>query len=142
MSLGKSDCEKLFEEAIPLAKQMLDEYAEFHPYALVRRSNEVEHIGVEIEGEPFGKSRERLEALEQIVSEAKDSHAFTCSAIVVNRSAVVDPVSKQSSDAIQVCLRHRDGYSIDVFLPYDLDAGPKTEYGGIFAHVVDQEPLT
>ena len=138
MKAGKNDCEKLFEEAIPLAKSMLNLYAEFHPYAVLSwRAKDYEHVGIVIDGEPYGFGERRIVELRKKIEDSKLKDGFLCSALVINRGNVKNPQTGAVSDSIQVCLRHIEGYSIDVFLPYNLDSDAEPVYGSIFAHAVD-----
>ena len=44
-----------------------------------------------------------------------------CKAVaIVFDVAVTLPGSNRKSDAIQVCVEHADGYSVDVFFPYQI----------------------
>lgn len=137
MKAGKNDCEKLFEEAIPLAKKMLSQYAEFHPYAVLSwRDKDYEHVAIVIDGEPYGFGERRVRELWKKIGNFKREEGFLCSALVINLGNVKNPQTGAVNDCIQVCLRHTEGYSIDVFLPYSLDSGAEPVYGSIFAHFV------
>jgi hypothetical protein len=58
-----------------------------------------------------------------------------CKAVaVVFGVTVMLPDSDVKSDAIQVCLEHSDGYSAEVFFPYQLVGGDLV-YGKAFAQV-------
>ncbi len=61
------------------------------------------------------------------------ARANECKAIaVVFNVAVALPKSDRKSDAIQACLEHEDGYSVEVFYPYHV-IDNEIVYGETFA---------
>jgi hypothetical protein len=130
---GKTDCEKLMNAVMPLAERMLSEFGEFYPYGgYMKPSGEIVHIGAEDEEQDHPKSKDLLYILRHSFSEMAATGACKATAIVFD-VRIVPPGSEEKSDAVQVCLEHADGYSAEVFLPYQIDQGGRVSYSAMFA---------
>ena len=44
------------------------------------------------------------------------------------------PDTDKKGDAIQICLDHADGYSVEVFLPYEIVESGRVIYGAVVAN--------
>ena len=130
---AKGDCEKLMNAMLPLAERMLSEYGEFYPYGgYMKSSGEIVDVGAKDEEDDHPKSRDLLYLLRQTFSEMAVTGACKATAIVFD-VRVVPPGSEEKSDAVQICLEHVDGYSAEVFMPYQIDQDGRISYGTIFA---------
>jgi hypothetical protein len=130
---GKDESEKLMNAVLPLAERMLRDHGEFYPYgAYMKPGGEIVHVGAEDEDTDHPKSRDLLYVLRDSFSGMAKAGDCKASAIVFN--VVVDvPSTERRSDAIQVCLDHSDGYSAEVFFPYELGDAGRIIYGPTFA---------
>ncbi|MGC1986103.1 MAG: hypothetical protein WA668_12020 [Candidatus Cybelea sp.] len=120
---------------LPFALQMLKANGEFYPYAgALGTKNEV--IGV---NDDYPASRPPAAALitrlkKKLCEQARDRR-LQATALFYNAS-IEKKTGAGKSDAIAVCLDHRDGYSVTVFFPYCLDGsdlnvgGPIAKKGG------------
>jgi hypothetical protein len=130
---GKSDCEKLMNGVLPLAERMLSQFGEFHPYGgYMKPDGEITHVGAEDEDTEHPKSKDLLYVLRDSFSEMAATGVCKATAIVFD-VRVVAPGAEQKSDAVQVCLEHADGYSAEVFLPYQIDQHGRVSYGTMFS---------
>jgi hypothetical protein len=130
---GKSDCEKLMNAVLPIAKRMLSEFGEFYPYGgYMKPSGEIVHVGADDEETDHPKSKDLLYVLRHSFSEMAATSACKATAIVYD-VRVVPPGTVEKSDAIEVCLEHVDGYSAEVFLPYEIGQGGRVTWGSMFA---------
>ena len=129
---GKKDCERLMNSVLPLAERMLRDYGEFHPYGGYMKPNgEVVHVGAEDEETEFPKSKDLLYVLRKSFSELAQAGKCEATAIVLDVRVSL-PEENRKGNAIQVCLEHRDGYSAEVFFPYEIEDG-RVKYGTTFA---------
>jgi len=129
---GKSDCEKLMNAVLPLAERILSQFGEFYPYgAYMKPNGEIAHAGTGDEDTDHPKSKDLLYVLRDSFSEMAATGACKATAIVFD-VRVVPPGTEEKSDAIQVFLEHADGYSAEVFLPYQIDQGGRVTYGSMF----------
>jgi len=78
------------------------------------------------------KSRYLLYVLRDSFSTMAKAGQCKASAIVFN-SVINVPGVDTRSDAFQVCLEHRDGYSAEVFFPYELRDNGRIVFGPTFA---------
>jgi len=130
---AKNDCEKLMNAVMPLAERMLSEFGEFYPYGgYMKPSGEIVHVGAEDEEDDHRKSKDLIYVLRQSFSEIAATGDCKATAIVFD-IRVVPPGSAEKSDAVEVCLEHSDGYSAEVFRPYQVDQDGRVSYGAMFA---------
>jgi len=130
---GKSDCEKLMNAVLPLAERMLSQFGEFYPYGgYMKPDGEITNVGAEDEDTEHPKSRDLLYVLRDSSSEMAAIGGCKATAIVFD-VRVVPPGTDEKSDAVQVCLEHADGYSAEIFLPYQIDQDGRVTYGTMFA---------
>lgn len=129
---SKQHCERLLSQITPFAERMLREYGEFYPYGgYMRPDGEIVEVGAEDPDSERPKSKDLIFVLRSSFREL--AKAGNCIAIaIVFDVAVTLPQSNQKSDAIQVCLEHEDGYSAEVFFPYQIVNG-EVVYGETFA---------
>ena len=107
---AQDDLDRLLDESLPFAQEMLEKHGEFFPYAVaMSTSGEVSHIA----GDPGEGENPASVAVLEILTEglrATRDH---------NRAAsLVSDVRLADSDALRVELEHQDGPAIVVLLPY------------------------
>jgi hypothetical protein len=129
---GKKDCENLMNALLPLAERMLRDHGEFYPYGgYLKPDGEVVHVGARDEDTDHPKSTDLLYVLRDSFSEM--ARAGGCKATAMVFDVRVDlPDTDTKSDAIQVSVEHADGYSAEVFFPYEIE-GSRLNYGATFA---------
>ena len=131
MSSAKKDVEALMNEFIGLAKRMLSEFGEFHPYGAAMKPNgELVSIAVH-DGDEHSPSQSTIDVLNDEFEIAARSGEYIATALFYDvRVALRDKGPK--SDAVAVALDHRDDYSVVVFFPYQIEDG-KVSFGELFA---------
>jgi hypothetical protein len=135
---AKRDAELLVNAVLPFAKQMLKEYGEFYPYGgYTTPEGVIIDVGVKKDGEDYPRSKDLLGTLRELFRSTAKAKRCRAVAIVFN-VAITIPGSGQKSDAIQVSVEHRDGYSADIFYPYQL-VDDEVNYGPIFAQAGNHE---
>jgi hypothetical protein len=129
---AKEECEKLMDEIFPLAEKMLREYGEFYPYGgYTKPTGEIVELGVESPKTDYPGSRELINVLRDTFREKARKGECKSAAIVFNVTVTL-PRSDRKTSAIQVCVDHLEGYSAEVFFPYEISA-EKIVYGETFA---------
>jgi hypothetical protein len=130
-SMNRDDLNRLMNALLPYAQQMLNQQAQFLPFAgAVGAQGEVELIGG-FPGEAGATARDvqevLLEGLKRGASEGKYRATALCSDVRVRRGESETPV-----EAISISLEHADGTSIEVYLPYARQPTGRVEYGEMF----------
>ncbi len=117
---AKQESEKLMNAVFPLAEKMLRQYGEFYPYGgYMRQDGTIVDVGADDPDTDRPKSRDLIYILRSSFREMVSTNQCKAVAIVLD-VAVNLPKSNRKSDAIQVCLDHSDGYSAEVFFPYQI----------------------
>lgn len=117
---AKQESEKLINELLPLAEKMLKEYGEFYPYGgYMKLDGSIVDVGADDSDTNHPKSKDLIYVLRSSFREMASMNQCKAVAIVFN-VAVSVPNSSRKSDAIQVCVDHVDGYSAEVFFPYQI----------------------
>jgi hypothetical protein len=129
---AKEESERLMNAMLPLAEKMLREYGEFYPYGgYMKADGEIVDMGATDPDTCRPKSKDLIYVLRSSFQEMARANQCKAIAIVVD-VAVNLPDSDQKSDAIQVCLEHMGGYSVEVFFPYQI-VNKEITYGETFA---------
>jgi hypothetical protein len=129
---AKRDAERLVDAILPFAEKMLKQYGEFYPYGgYTTPEGKTIDVGAKEHGEDYPRSKDLLRILRESLQAMARTDKCRAAAIVSNVSVVI-PGSNQKSDAIQISVDHRDGYSADIFYPYQL-TDDKIVYGATFA---------
>lgn len=112
----KEQVERLMNEVLPFAEQMLAAHGEFHPFGgYLTPKIEVVHVGVRpIRGNATAIGR--LNNLIDYMRGEKDKNAAIAIAVVTN----VSLSESGKGDAIRVFLEHVDGYCAEVFFGYEV----------------------
>ena len=126
-STAKQEAEVLMNDLLPLAKRLLAEFGEFHPFGgFISSEGEIVHAGAST-GEEFPRGQELVELLESSLRKDARAGKIRCAAVVANVT-VRRPGTGDKVDAIEFRLDHSAGYSAHVYFPYKLlDAGPALE---------------
>lgn len=115
----KEDCEKLMQEVLPFAKQMLSEHGEFYPFGGVLQSGDaVTHVGTTEEGNDHPKSQTLIKQLKTQFQGWASKREIIASTVVFD-VRIQPPGQEEKVDAIQVNLDHVSGYSVEVLFPYE-----------------------
>jgi hypothetical protein len=131
MASPKSDCERLMNDALPIAKRMLRERGEFYPYGMTLDVSGKGAVVGATDGGERPKSAPLIEMLRAQFHDGAKAGRYLATALVYD-VRVVDPSTGVKSDAMAVELDHRGGYSVIVFIPYSLRTGDVVE-GRLFA---------
>lgn len=109
---ANADIDRLLNDALPFALQMLDRRGEFYPYAVKLA------IGGDIAmvaGDPGqGEHSRSTDVLPMLYEGLKSERETLRAAATVSDVRIDSP----SSDAIRVEIEHREGLALGVFLPY------------------------
>jgi hypothetical protein len=117
---AKQECEKLINAILPLAEKMLRQYCEFYPYGgYMKPDGTIVDVGVDDSGTDRPKSKDLIYVLLNSLREMAGARQCKAAAIVLDVIVNV-PNSNRKSDAIQVCVDHVNGYSAEVFFPYQI----------------------
>ena len=117
----KQEVEDLVNDLLPLAKTLLSNEGEFFPYGGYIGSNgKIAHVGAELEGVDKPKSEALIKLLRDALCEMAARGKCKATAIIFD-VRIIPPDSHEKSDAIQICLDHREGYSAEVFVPYRIE---------------------
>jgi hypothetical protein len=137
---AKEESEKLMNEILPLARKMLREYGEFYPYGgYMKPDGTIVHVGAADPDTDHPKSQDLIYILRNSFREMATNKQCRA-AVLIFDVAVRIPNSDHKSDAIQVCVDHVDGYSVEVFFPYEVVNG-EILYGNVFAQQGDHDIL-
>ena len=123
---------------LPLAKEMLRRYGEFYPYGgYIKPDGTIVDVGASVDESDHPASRDLIHVLRGSLRELASSGGCTATAIVF-KVRVTLPASDRKSDAIQLCIDHAEGYSAEVFVPYEI-IDSEVVYGEMFAQAGKQE---
>jgi hypothetical protein len=130
---AQKESEFLMKEMLPLAERMLRDHGEFYPYGGYLRANgEITHLGVQDGDTDHPKSKDMLYLLRESLSGIARENKCRATAIVFAVSINL-PGGTGHTDAIQINLEHKDGYSAEVFFPYEISENHEVIYGASFA---------
>jgi hypothetical protein len=129
---AKQESERLMNAMLPLAEKMLRRYGEFHPYGgYMKLDGTIVDVGAEDPDTDHPKSKDLIYVLRSSFREMANTNQ--CKAVAVVFDVAVNlPNSNRKSDAIQICVDHADGYSAEVFFPYQI-VNNEVVYGETFA---------
>ena len=117
---AKQESEKLMNAVLPLAEKMLRQYGEFYPYGgYMKPDGTIVDVGADDLDTDRPKSKDLIYVLQASFREMASTNECKAVAIVFDVTVNV-PNSSRKSDAIQVCVDHADGYSAEVFFPYQI----------------------
>jgi len=117
---AKQESERLMNAVLPLAQKMLRQYGEFYPYGgYMKPDGTIVEVGADDPDANRPKSKDLIYVLRSSFREMARSNKCKAVAIVFD-VAVNLPKLNRKSDAIQVYLEHVEGYSAEVFFPYEI----------------------
>ena len=115
----KEECEKLMDVLLPFALQMLERYGEFYPFGgMITRDGKIVQIGAMDDDMDHPKSQPLIDTMVSTFREKAKNGDCRATGIVVDVK-VVPPDRAEKVDAIQLRMDHHDGYSVEVFFPYE-----------------------
>lgn len=128
----KEESEKLMNAIVPLADRMLRQHGEFYPFGgYMKPDGTIVEVGAADGETDHPKSMDLIYLLRSSFQELARTNQCKVVAVVFD-VAVPVPKSTRKSDAIQVCIEHEDGYSVEVFFPYEI-IDHQVVYGETFA---------
>lgn len=132
MAESKRDCERLVNAVLPVAETMLRRHGEFYPFGgYMEPDGKIVHLGAQDGDTDRPKSKDLIFVLRDALQNLARANQCDATALVFDVSVAL-PGSNRKSEAIQVCVDHRDGYSAEVFFPYQV-IGNDVVYGETFA---------
>jgi hypothetical protein len=117
---------------LPFAERMLRQCGELYPYGgYMKPDGEIVDVGASDPDTDHPNSKDLIYVLRTSLQDLAERNE--CKAVgMVFDVTVTLPSADRRSDAIQVSLEHADGYSAEVFFPYQL-VDNKLVYGETFA---------
>ena len=121
------ELERLLNELVPFAERSLSDHGWFDPYGgTITVDTAIEHISVETESGDQSTAEELFNALVVDLRKGADEGAYVATAIF---SDVQITAGGTKTFAINVCLEHVCGVSVEVNIPYRQNAESAIEYG-------------
>ena len=133
----KEQAEKLLDELMPFAEEMLNKHGEFFPFAGVMSPDGGFNHVAGYDGEEQPPANRIRELIEGGLREKATRNECDLAVIVVNVN-LIDQENGEQVDAIQAGIEHRAGYFVDVFFPYSIIEG-QVQYGEAQAQM--REPI-
>lgn len=131
MDKGKEESQALMDAVLPLAEKLLSEHGEFFPYGGAMKPNgEIISVAA-YDGDEQPPSADLINLLQQAYKTAAKNKEYKATALVYDVRVQL-PESGEKSDAIAIALDHESGYSVVVFLPYNI-SNNQLSFGSIFA---------
>ena len=129
---AKQESEALMNALLPLAENMLRQYGEFYSYGgYMKPDGTIVEVGASDPDTDHPKSKDLIYVLRSSLQDLAEQNQCKAVAMVFDVTVTL-PNSDPKSDAIQVSVEHSEGYSAEVFFPYQL-AENKVVYGETFA---------
>jgi hypothetical protein len=129
---AKQESEALMNALLPLAEKMLRQYGEFYPFGgYMKPDGTIVEVGASDPDTDHPKSKDLICVLRRSLRDLAERKQCKTVAMVFNVTVGL-PTSDRKSDAIQVSIDHAEGYSAEVFFPYQLIEN-KMMYGETFA---------
>jgi len=129
---GREDAETLMNEILPFAKRMLKKFGGFHPYGgYMKYDGKIVEVGVDTAPEEMPAGKDLFSILQKSFQELAGENKCKATAIVFDVQIPMSGIDSKT-DAVQISLDHSDGYSADVFLPYE-KKGAGITFGKVFS---------
>jgi hypothetical protein len=120
---AKIDCEALWGSLRPVAEKMLGTYRELYPYGgFMKLNGEIAHLSAQDPHTDQPRSTDLIKTLRNSLGELAKKGDCRATAVVFDVRFKTNP-SDPGKNAIQVCLDHIDGYSVNVFYIYEIVSG-------------------
>jgi hypothetical protein len=105
---------------LPVAETMLRRHGEFYPFGgYLEADGKIVHLGAADDDTDRPKSKDLIFVLRSALQELARDKKCVATALLLNVSVAL-PCSDHKIDAIQVCVDHLEGYSAEVFHPYQV----------------------
>jgi hypothetical protein len=118
----KADCERLMNDRLPFAIQMLERHGEFYPFGgALKTDGTTVHVGA-FDGDEHPPSADVIAWLTRGFVDGAREEIYRATALIYDVKTTI-PSTGARSDAIAVSLDHRSGYSVVVMFPYENVAG-------------------
>lgn len=129
----RDEMDSLLDSLIGFAVEMIEKHGEFYPFAgVLTPEGELQHVGVYTDtGDEQPSSDDLLRLLKEALR-AKNSDAVLAAALASD-VRVADQATGARVDAVCVHLEHREGDSVDAFLPYQKKRLRGVRFGELFA---------
>ena len=115
---AKQESETLMNALLPVAEEMLRQYGEFYPYGgYMKPDGTIVQVGASDPDTDHPKSKDLIYVLRSSLRDLAERDECKATAVVFDVTVTL-PNSERKSDAIQVSLAHSEGYSAEVFFPY------------------------
>ncbi|MGH9585672.1 MAG: hypothetical protein ACRD3F_01880 [Acidobacteriaceae bacterium] len=128
----REDANEVLNATVTYAKRMLRKYGQFAPFAHRMRDDGEVSLEVVAQHDMPAEPPMLLDLLYQQLQERADKGLITAAALASNVT-IVKPSKEGYTDAIMVGIEHKDGYSVQVFVPYKITGG---QLHGFFPRVV------
>jgi hypothetical protein len=126
------DLDELLNALVPFAQQMLSKHGEFYPFgASVDAKGEVRCVAGDV-GDEKPESQDLIELLLNGFREEAKRGDIRAAAICYD-VRIVPPGQKEKTDAIALRLEHKDGESLEAYVPYRKGFLGKYRYDDLFA---------
>ena len=109
----------LMDNGISFAKEMLEKYGEFYPYGRSMNDNKDISVINAYNGEEYPSGIELLKLLEADLTQKSTNENVIAIATFTN--VTMQGNNKESINAVQVGLEHKEGYSVNVYYPYVIE---------------------
>jgi hypothetical protein len=122
MSRAAEELQALLNRLLPHAERMLSEHGDFYPCAVVLESDgKVDVVAPPIRTETPDAGDVLVALHEDLRAQAAEG-SIRASGIAADVT-LTDPESGETTDAVQVELDHAESEAVDVYVPYEAEAG-------------------
>jgi len=136
--MARLDLNSLFGTMLPFAQEMLAKHGEFFPFGAEMNTAGKLSLTAAYTGEQRPDSVELIELLVGGFRAKATQNEVRAVGICLDVRTIPQGQTEKT-DAICARLRHSDGESIDVFLPYKKDEAGEITYGQLFATQGEQD---
>ena len=128
----RDDANDVLNASVTYAKRMLRKYGQFAPFAYRMKSDGDVALEVVAQHDMPPEPAMLLDLLYEQLSERARKGLITAAAFASNVT-MANPSKEGYTDAVMVHIEHRDGYSVQAFVPYRITGG---QLHGFFPRVV------
>jgi hypothetical protein len=130
--MAREDLNSLLGTMFPFAQEMLAKHGEFYPFGAAMSAAGKINQTAAYTGDEHPTSQELIDLLVGAFRAQAAKKEVRAVGLCLDVRTIA-PGQTQKTDAICARLRHSDGESIDVFLPYQKDESGAIQYGQLFA---------
>lgn len=128
--IPKEECNVLLNTVLSLASQLLEQNKEFYPVGAVMNLDGEAVMTAASDGTEYPDPKAVMALMVAGHQRSAAEGTIKASGIAWNGSAMI---GDKKQDTILVSLEHRDGYSVVVGRPYQMDLFKKVTFGELFA---------